>query len=198
MMMAKKQAEFKKVIGLCSFEAKNMRGELTEVIGNSDKEYWRVKKRVNETSWNWLSGEGSEGLRKVSREEVLKYKEAFTDQDWNGVMKTWEIVEDRARTTEKQELDPLGEQLRFSEERLKKTNELANLCDEFLENFDSIFNDTDHIEDAARSFIKKYNNMDDVAKSYKKHSLLDDCTLLKELKELLHGDDSTVKSSEGG
>ena len=175
-----------------------MRGELTEVIGNSDKEYWRVKKRVNETSWNWLSGEGSEGLRKVSREEVLKYKEAFTDQDWNGVMKTWEIVEDRARTTEKQELDPLGEQLRFSEERLKKTNELANLCDEFLENFDSIFNDTDHIEDAARSFIKKYNNMDDVAKSYKKHSLLDDCTLLKELKELLHGDDSTVKSSEGG
>ena len=126
----------------------------------------------------------------------MNYKAAFSEDQWEGMMKTWEIVEDRARTVEKKLLSPLEGQLKSANKRLRKTNELAKLCDELLENYDAIYDDMEHIEVEAKAFMSRYSDLDDTSKSYKKHVVLDDCTLLKELRELLHGtaDDSTKAS----
>ena len=99
--LKRRQMAFKKIIGLCSFEAKNMRSELLGVLEYGGGEFNKVKEKVNSTSWNWLSRDGSNGLANCSREEIMNYKSAFTPDQWEGMMKTWEIVEDRARRVER-------------------------------------------------------------------------------------------------
>mmetsp|Transcript_12081 Transcript_12081/g.24686 ORF Transcript_12081/g.24686 Transcript_12081/m.24686 type:complete len:242 (-) Transcript_12081:23-748(-) len=193
--LKRKEEVFKKLLGLCSYEAKVMRGEIQEVLDYGGVEFNKVKEKVDSTSWNWLSRNGSNGLADCSREQILSYKSAFSPDQWEGMMKTWEIVEDRARTVEKKLLSPLEGQLKSSEKRMKRTIELAKLCDELLENYDSIFDDMEHIEVEAKAFMSRYNNLDDTSKSYKKHVLLDDCTLLRELRDLLHGNDDSTKAS---
>mmetsp|Transcript_10182 Transcript_10182/g.18438 ORF Transcript_10182/g.18438 Transcript_10182/m.18438 type:complete len:268 (+) Transcript_10182:139-942(+) len=183
----KKQAEFKKLVGFVGFESKNVMQELDSVIFELQKEHDKVKLTVNDNSWNWLSRSGSEGLANCSREEVLKYKDCFTEAQWAGMAQTWEIVEDRARTVEQKELGPLSKSLKQARRRKKKAKELASLCDEFLEFFDSIYDDLEEVEIEARAFMSNYNRLEDTSRSYKKHTLYDDSMILKALKELLKG-----------
>ncbi|GMI16057.1 hypothetical protein TrLO_g1430 [Triparma laevis f. longispina] len=183
----KKQTEFKKIVGFVGFESKNVKQELDTVIYDLQKDHDKVKSTVNDNSWNWLSRSGSQGLANCSREEVMKYKDCFTDAQWEGMAQTWEIVEDRARTVEKKELGPLSKQLKLARRRKKKAAELASLCDEFLEFFDSIYDDLEEVEIEARAFMSNYNRLEDTSRSFKKHILYDDSRILKALKELLKG-----------
>jgi hypothetical protein len=105
-----------------------------------------VSTRINETSWKWLSTNGKESLSDVSQEEIMKYKDMFSREQWTGLLKTWNIVETRARTTEKNEVDPLEHSLRVARRRLKVATELENLSDEFHTRFDNIFDDVEPIE----------------------------------------------------
>lgn len=61
------------------------------------------------------------------------------------------------------------------------------MCDEFLEFFDSIYDDLEEVEIEARAFMSNYNRLEDTSRSYKKHTLYDDSMILKALKELLKG-----------
>ena len=121
--LKRKEQLFKKMVGLCAYECKVMRSELLEVIDYGGGEFIKEKEKVDATSWNWLrcvrkkgvyffvmparlysprlnlppSRNGSNGLADCSREQILNYKSAFSPDQWEGMMKTWEIVEDRAR-----------------------------------------------------------------------------------------------------
>jgi len=59
-----------------------------------------LQDKVDSTSWHWL-GQGRNDFMECSRSEIMKYKSAFTEEQWEGMQKTWEIVEDRARVVEK-------------------------------------------------------------------------------------------------
>ena len=152
--LMKRQNDFKKLIGFISFESKNCINEINEVLAESQKEHDRVKVTVNDNSWNWLSRSGSEGLAQCSREEVMKYKDCFTDAQWKGMTTTWEIVEDRARTVEKKELGPLSKTLKLNRRRKRMAKELGKLCDQFLDQFDTIYDDLEDVEIEAKAFMR--------------------------------------------
>jgi len=66
---------------------------------------------------------------------------------------------------------------------------LEALSKEFVQEFDSIYDDTSKLFFAANTFIDKYESMEDTSKSYKKHVVLDDLgkKLRKELRDILRG-----------
>ena len=138
-------------------------------------------------------------MEDVSQEQVMLYKDVFSPEEWTGLLKTWNIVEDRARTTERHEVDPLEADVRRCRKRMGIAKELATLCDEFFTKFDNIFDDTDPIEQEMLQFIDRYNRLEDTSKSYKKHKCFDDGTLIRMLNDLMHpGWDKQSDDDEDG
>ena len=113
----------------------------------------------------------------------MKYKSAFTPEQWDGMQTTWEIVEERARDTERKEIKPLEDALKEGSRRRTLAKEIEQLSKEFIQEFDSIYDDTKALFDAANEFISKYEYLEDTSKSFKKHKVLD--TLGKELRKQL-------------
>jgi len=66
----------------------------------------------------------------------MKYRSAFTEEQWEGVVSTWSIVEERARQVENKEVTPLLDSVETSRKRKKLSKELMALTKEFLDDFD--------------------------------------------------------------
>jgi len=66
----------------------------------------------------------------------MKYRSAFTEEQWEGVVSTWSIVEERARQVENKEVKPLLDSVETSRKRKKLSKELMALTKEFLDDFD--------------------------------------------------------------
>ena len=85
------------------------------------------------------------------------------------------------------QLGPLSKILKLNRRRKRKAKELADLCDQFLDQFDTIYDDLEGVEIEAKAFMSNYNRLEDTSRSFKKHMLFDDSGILKALKEVLQG-----------
>jgi len=185
-----RKSKFKQTISCITFSCSDMLVELSEVLTDAIAETSKVQRQINDTSWHWLS-QGKDSYENCSRSEIMQYKSAFSPEQWEGVKKTWEIVEDRARVTERKEIVPLEERIKTGGKRRKVAKALEEYSKEFVESFESIYDNTDALFEAAMSFSKMYDELEDTSKSYKKHRVLDELgkELVVQFKVILRGKD---------
>ena len=204
--------DFKKLLVAISNECRVMQSELFEVSTLNSTSAIAVRKKVTETSWRWLSADGPTSLSSCSRSDVMKYKNCFTPQQWAGVVKTWGIVEGRARDVESKDLEPLTKKVADCKRRSNTAKDLMAAIEVFNTKFPEIllqpigpaisldespvFTD---LASAGKTFYDRYNKLEDVSKSYKKHVVLDDPPLLAMIKLVLKppGDSEAEDGDDG-
>ena len=186
--MSRQRNEFMRTVQGITYECMKAGTAMDSVILLAQDSLTLVSSRIDSTSWSWLAAQGKGSLAEVSRSEVMKYKSAFSEEEWKGVVKTWGIVEERARTTEEAEVAPLARALEEARRRRKVAAELAELSGEFHDRFESesIFDDVSEVETAMVQFLDRYNSLSDNSESHKNHRVFDDPSLCNMLRALLH------------